>query len=270
MSHVSEVTVIAQDPTSSGWLRPSGTVHVARRALPHLAEKGHNFLVLTLASELSEVAEFVSIANKRHQLKGLLVHLDMDATWIPQILDRANLRALRNCLVHSEAGIPQRVVEAWRCGAQDDLLAAVTVTDKNLLALTCALERLEVPIDAITPLKKLNKAQRNNFQVAPDGNYVYWPDADVHLDLDALRVAVDPKYRAQADLVRTKHLEDLGGRVRRVREAHALRKSEVAGVSDRQLRRIEAGEFLPRVDTLEKLAAAHGLHVTDYLNELAQ
>lgn len=41
------------------------------------------------------------------------------------------------------------------------------------------------------------------------------------------------------------------------------------GVSERQIRRLELGDTFPQIKTVEKLASAHGLSVTDYLKELA-
>ena len=271
MNTTAEVTVFAQDAASTAWLRSGGHVHVVRRMDAELLRTAGSFLVLALASRLPEIAEFVTTANHRHRLKGLLVLLDNAAmaTWLPQMLDRANLRTLRNCLSHHGAVLPRRVVEAWRVGAQDDLLADVTVSNETLFALTCAMDRIEVPMASIPALKRLSPAQRQHFEVAADGNYVYWPDGDVHLDVDALRVVVDPGHRATAMVEHARHLLDLGQRVRAVRVAHGVRKASVNGVSDRQLRRIESGEFFPRVETLTKLAEAHGLGLSDYLNEIA-
>jgi len=270
VNQATDITVFSRDPGSASWLRAGGTVHVARRAQPDLADKGSAFLVLATASGLSAVSDFVSQANRLHRLRGLLVHMDMDANWLTQMLDRADLRTLRNCLVHSGSDVPQRVVEAWRCGAQNELIADITVTEKAVFALTCAFERLEVPIDSLVPLKKLSPEQRRDFQVAADGNYVYWPSADVHLDVDALRVAVNPDHRHKADLERIKRLADFGSRVRLVRKKHGLGRAALAGVPERSLRRIETGEVLPRAETLAKLAKSHGLTVVEYLNEVAE
>lgn len=271
MSTTAALTVFAQDAASTTWLRSGGPVHVVRRMDDDLQRTAGSFLVLALASRLPEIAEFITAANHRHRLKGLLVLLDNAAmaAWLPQMLDRANLRTLRNCLSHNGAVVPRRVVEAWRAGAQDDLLADVTATNETLFALTCAMDRLEVPMASIPALKRLSPAQRQHFEVAADGNYVYWPDGDVHLDVDAIRLVVDPGYRATALVARAKHLLDFGQRVRAVRMTHGVAPAGVHGVSDRQLRRIESGEFFPRVETLTKLAEAHGLGLSDYLHEIA-
>lgn len=270
MSHAADITVFSRDPDAGSWLQGGGSVRVTRRAEPDLVQKGPAFLVLARASGLMSVADFVSKANHDHRLRGLLVNLDMDAAWITQMLDRAGLRTLRNCLLHTGPAVPQRVVEAWRCGAQDELIADVAVTDTTVFVMTCAFQRLEVDVAAVPALKLLTSVQLRDFQVAPDGNYVYWPAADVHLDADAFRVAADPGYRENARIEQMKRLADFGSRVRQLRKKQGLAASQVPGVSERQMRRIELGEFFPRVDTLSKLAAAHQLELDRYLAVLAE
>jgi transcriptional regulator with XRE-family HTH domain len=57
--------------------------------------------------------------------------------------------------------------------------------------------------------------------------------------------------------------------MRAVREEHGLRQGDIPGLSERQVRRLEQGHAFPQAKTVEKLAAAHGLSVADYLKELA-
>ena len=97
-----------------------------------------------------------------------------------------------------------------------------------------------------------------------------WPGADVHLDLEAVRIALDPNARDRALRRRIVHDRRFGLAVAKLREAKRLRQSDVSGVSARQLRRIEAGEFMPRVDTLKKMAAAHRMKLPEYLDAVAQ
>lgn len=271
MTDAAPLTIFAHDPAGTAWLRSGGGVHVVRRVDARLLDSTSAFIVMTLASRLPDVAQFVTNTNHRHRLRGLLVHLDnptMD-TWLPQMLDRASLRTVRNCLPHKGEVIPRRVVEAWRAGAQNVLLADVSVSADTVFAMTCGFERLEIPFSAIPALARLSAHQRQCFAIAADGNYVYWPDGDVHLDVDAFKVAGDPRVRDKAMLERAKHISDFGAGVRAVRTRRQVRMSEVDGVSERQLRRIETGEFFPRVATLQALAQAHHLDLTTYLSEVA-
>ena len=60
-----------------------------------------------------------------------------------------------------------------------------------------------------------------------------------------------------------------GDAVRRVREAANLRQTDVPGVSRRHLQRIESGQSRATALSLESLAAAHGLALDLYMDELA-
>ena len=44
----------------------------------------------------------------------------------------------------------------------------------------------------------------------------------------------------------------------------------IAGLTERQICRLEEGNTVPHADTLKNLAAAHGLSIDDYLKELAK
>lgn len=60
------------------------------------------------------------------------------------------------------------------------------------------------------------------------------------------------------------------GAIRTLREERGLTQADIAGLTERQVRRVEQGESTPRTQTLRKLAAAHGLSLDGYLKELAK
>jgi hypothetical protein len=264
------MTVLMQDPYCADAFRSAGSVRVLRVGNAAAAARSRNAFVLTLASGLSDVAEFVREANRRHVLRALLVHADLDERWVTPLLDKANLRTLRNLLVHRGPEVPRRVLRAWRMGAQDDLIADAVVINDVLLVWSCALTRTELPFGRLPALAAIPPDDRAKLEVADDGSYMYWPGADVHLDLEAVRVALDPSARDRALRRKLVHDRRFGLAVAKLREAKGLRQSDVRGVSARQLRRIEAGEFIPRLDTLRKMAAAHRMKLPDYLDAVAR
>ena len=71
--------------------------------------------------------------------------------------------------------------------------------------------------------------------------FLHWPDADVHLTVDDLRLATDPALRARAEARRLTHDQAFGAAVRALRESSGIAQSRVAGLSARHLRRIENG-----------------------------
>lgn len=264
------ISVLNHDPACTSWLRSSRTVDVFKRATPEAAANKRKVIVLVAASQLGEVAEFVRAASKRHRLQALLVHEDVDSRWLGQLLDRADLRTLRNLLVHRGGGQPQRILNAWRIGAQDDLIADAVRMKDGLLVLSCAMKRIEVPWSALQTVSNVPTDEWGELQVAEDGSYVHWPEPDVHMDLGGLQRMVDPAAREAARVERVRSQQGFGAAVAELRKAAGLTQSAITGVTGRQVRRMESGEVFPRVSTLKKLAEAHGQSTAEYLDALAK
>jgi hypothetical protein len=264
------LAVVVEDPGSWRWLRSSRRVAVLRGAQPGVAQRASNLLVLARASRLDRVAELVREARARHRLRGLLVRTDTGSRWAQQMLDRAGLRTSRRLLLHEGDVVPRRVLDAWRMGAQDALIADAMALGDRLLVLSCALERIEVPVDRIGALRSIGRVALGRFRIASDGAYLHWPEPDVHLDLEALRLAVDPGLRDGLIADRVRHGRRFGRAVAALRARRGIRQVDVAGLSTRQLRRIESGEVVPRVTTLGKLAIAHGMELAEYVDALAR
>lgn len=269
MQAAAKLTVLNRDPECSDWLRPSRRLTVLKEPDVEVAAEQTHVFVMARASELEHVAEFVREASRRHHLKALLVHADLDGRWIGHMLDRAELRTLRNLLVHRGSEQPRRVLGAWSSGSQDLLIADAVALPEGLMVLSCSLERIEVPWGSIPALQSLGEEARRRFEVASDGSYINWPEGDVHLDLDALRVAIDPVAQRLAQFQRQERGRRFGQALAELRKRKGLTQGNIEGLSSRQVRRIENGDVLPRTATLKALAQAHKMDVSSYLNELA-
>jgi hypothetical protein len=229
------------------------------------AASAENLLVFSAASKLDRVAKCVSIANKAHRLAALLVYNDVAANWLPYVFHRSGLRALRNMLVHSDPELPTRILSAWAMGAERDFIADAAVINSHLVVRSCAFEDYSVSFDAFPALRAIPESAQSNFVLEDEGLLLYWPDFHVHLDLEDIRFANDPK-RQQA--ARTASLGDqraIGAALKRLREEAGVRKTDIKGISERQVRRVEAGDRLT-VDTLDAFAIAMGVD-SDYLLE---
>jgi hypothetical protein len=224
--------------------------------------------VLVSALELPSVADFVSIANRRHQLRALFVRDVIDARWLPQLFERAGLRTLRNTLVHSDATVPRRVLAAWLHGAQGELIAEARVADDRLFVVSCALEPYEIEFAKMPSLRSIPEGERSAFEVDEDGSYIHWPASDVHVDIDAIRDALEPRSRMRAVAARASRDRRYGAAIARLRTSRGLKQSDVAGLSERQVRRIEKGEGTT-YESLQLLAKAHRMNIDDYLREVA-
>jgi hypothetical protein len=171
---------------------------VLNQADPAIARHLRNVFVIVDAEGLSGVSKFVSIANRRNQLRALIVRFDAGAAWLPHVLERAKLRTLRNILVHAGDGTPERVLNAWRFGAQRELIADARAFGDLLVVISCEPRTYEVPFDSIKALARLPRSRRGSFQVTDGGSHLHWPFADVHIDLEAIRCAVNPEARASS------------------------------------------------------------------------
>ena len=187
------------------------------------------------------------------------------------LLYEANLRSLRNLIVHESAGLFERVsriLNAWEANAADELIADAVVAGDELLVRSCDFALHRIPLESVKALKKLDALSRQTFKIASDGSYIHWEDSDTHLDLESLRYSVDPELKAKKDRDRLLRDTRLGAAVASVRKLHGLRQADFPGLSEREIRRIEKGDTRPRLSTLEILAQVHGMSLRDYLSSV--
>lgn len=233
------------------------------------AEQARDVFIISTAIGLVDVADAVHKANSAHRLRALLIHEDKNQDWVTRMLDHAGLRTLRNLLVHSSWDIPKRVLTAWKYNVQTKLIADAAVFDDQLFILDCALNSYNVAFDKIRALSKIPRNERHQFEVSEDGSHISWDSQDVDLNLESIHVAIDPAAAAQAEARRLAHDELFGSGIASLRKRNRLKQSDVVGLSERQLRRIESGEHAS-VKSLEYLAQAHKLSLRDYLNAVAE
>jgi hypothetical protein len=262
-------TVVICDPEGSASVPDAGAFRIVDNPRPANAGRYHNVFVLANETCLAPIAEFVSAVNRRNQLRALFVRYEADASWLPQVFEFAKLRTMRNTYAHTDFTVPRRVLSAWKRGTQNELIADARVMGDALYVLSCEPESYRIPFENVTPLRNLPANERGKFRIADDGSYVHWPAQDVHMDLDALLTAVDPERKAKAERSKRSYGQRYGAAIARLRNERGLNQTDVRGLSDREVRRIEAkGEVT--ADSLKKLAAAHGMELSEYMNALAQ
>lgn len=265
-----EMVLLAPEPESQAVFARIPDLQVLVRLDPNKVDEIRHFFIEVSASMLPQVAEIVKAANETKYLRALFIREDVDAKLLPQLLQRADLRLMRNILVHGATDwiTPERVLNAWRMGSENELIATAAVFGDGLYVLTCALERLEVPFDRIPALKSLPTELRSHFEIDEVGSFLYWPERDVHIDIEVIRYATDDKWRNKCDLDKLTYDQNFGRAITSLRKKCNLRQSDIEGLTDRQLRRIESGDARPSVATLGALARAHHLSLDHYLEEL--
>lgn len=164
----------------------------------------------------------------------------------------------------------QRIKSAWEWEAEEELIAIASASTNSLFVMGCDLKTWELPFASLPCLERVSQAERGNFKIDEDGSYLYWECAELHVDLEEIKAAVNPKFKEQLLIEKLEYGKSFGKAIAAVRKAHKLNQDAIKGVSDRHIRRIENEGQQPTLDALKKLAASHGLDLESYLAEVNQ
>ena len=151
------------------------------------------------------------------------------------------------------------IVDAWW---EENTLVVVSPTTEGF-------RKLRVPVEKLPVLQKLSQAERERFEIDEEGTFLYWPGGDIHLGWEQFAYAMDPAASLKARQQVKAFNQAYGSAIRKLRREKGLRQSDVEGLTARQVGRIESGRRAT-LSALQKLAAAHGLSINDYLDDLAQ
>jgi len=143
------------------------------------------------------------------------------------------------------------------------------VVGASLHVLTGDFEFRCFPIRKIPALSRLAAAERPRFTVDEDGSYLHWPARDIHLGVSQLLQEADPAFMADVAIRRSER-DKLGPALRTLREELGLRQSDIAGIGERQMHRIETGVSRLRYESAQKIAKAFRMTTGALLAELAQ
>jgi DNA-binding transcriptional regulator YiaG len=164
----------------------------------------------------------------------------------------------------------RRLVNARLVGAEQRYIASALIEGDKLVVWSCEPKRYEVRASEIPALARMNASDLPDFELSESGSALHWDAGDVDLNLDGILYYVDPKVRREQDKASREEAARYAGAIRALREDRGLTQDDIAGLTERQVRRVEQGESAPRTETLRKLAAAHGLSLDGYLKELAK
>lgn len=143
------------------------------------------------------------------------------------------------------------------------------VVGASLYVLTGDFELRCFPIRKVPALSPLPAAERPRFTVDADGSYLHWPARDIHLGVSQLLQEADPAFMADVAIRRSER-DKLGPALRTLREELGLRQSDVPGIGERQVHRIENGVSRLRYESAQKFAKAFGMTTGALLAQVAQ
>jgi Protein of unknown function (DUF2442) len=197
-----------------------------------------------------QIAQWMRRTNIRAESRLHVVKVDdLDAPQVSHLLGRI-------CFALGHDGIRGNIIDAYIVGA-------------SLFVRGPKHRMLHVPTDKLPSLRGKPRDVLRNFEIDPDGSFIYWPDIDVHLGWNQFLQAVDPEELRKAQQRNEGFNVRYGAAIRRLREEARIAQSKVEGITERQLRRIEQGECRATASAIADLAKAHDLDVNTYMEKVA-
>ena len=173
------------------------------------------------------------------------------------------LHALFRFVVAFDNGVKllpsEEIAEVMASTHRDDLFIGGTldVTDGRLVLYRGSLEPLVVPISWFK-LPENPRLSSKDFEVTDFGQTIRL--GTIEAAADAILYDFDPEARRRAKQRSRANDTSFGGALRRLRLQRGLRRDEFAGISAKEIGRIERGEVAkPHAETLAKLARQLGV-----------
>jgi hypothetical protein len=133
--------------------------------------------------------------------------------------------------------------------------------------LNCALKLYELPFNTIKELRTIPIKDRATFTIDEDGSGIFWEDHDIQINIGSIESALHPEKVLPHKLT---HDRKFGQAVAAFRNLRGLKQSDILGLTERQVRRIEKGEQSATLKSFNALAKAHRLSLKSYLNRVAE
>ena len=127
----------------------------------------------------------------------------------------------------------------------------------------------DFPIDRVPSLRSIAPEDLGRLEVDIDGSFLTWPNSDVHLGPSQLLQAVDPSQLAEIEIERFRS-ENTAVALKYMREQRGLRQTDIEGLGERQVSRLENAESRLTAGAAENFARSFNLSMTDFLDELGR
>ncbi len=145
----------------------------------------------------------------------------------------------------------------------NDILVVTSPTLKGF-------KRLRIPLENLPSLNGHSIESLENMEIDEDGIFIYWPKLDIHLGWEQFHNALDQKILLRAKQQSDEFNKKYGAAIRNFRQKINLRQKDIMGLTERQVGRIERGECRATHASLIKLAKAHQMTITDYMEKLSR
>lgn len=171
--------------------------------------------------------------------------------------------------VTRDAGVVKRVLLSFaRDEAWEAILDAYVLGDQ-LVVLLGDFRVAEFPGERIPGLGERLGPNLSEFEIDSSGSFLYWPSLDLHLGASQLLQAVDPMHLADVE-IRRYATSKISTALLTIREEARLRQSDIEGLSERQVRRLEKEESRFTAEAARSYASALSCSLDEFLARLSR
>ena len=164
--------------------------------------------------------------------------------------------------------VVKRMVIALKRPAPWEGILDAYVLEDSLVVVLGDMSVRQFPIRRLPQVRRFEPAVLSHFEIDSAGSYLYWPDRHVHMGPSQMLQAVDPMYLSDVE-IRRYQMENVSQALLDMRHCRRLKQTEIPGLSERHVRRLEKEEVRLTVEAATKFAKALGLTLSDFLDELS-
>ena len=249
-------------------LPDAGFRSLARRLSAATHDRSESSLVVGLASELMDrdrikLPEWVDTETR------YLVVLNVPEPAVLRLLSTLRLhKPDRRLRVSRDPSVVKRLVIALKRPAPWEGILDAYVLEDSLVVVLGDMSVREFPIRRLPGVGRLEREEFGDFEIDSAGSCLYWPCRDVHMGPSQMLQAVDPMYLAEVE-IRRYEMERVSLALLDMRNDRQLKQTEIPGLSERHIRRLEKERTRLTVEAAARFADAFGLTVAEFLDELS-
>lgn len=169
----------------------------------------------------------------------------------------------------AERAFVQRLLAGMASDDGEPHIASAYVDDGVLTVRSSDFDALAIPLETLGRRLGGTDEDWHGFDIEPLGRFMSWPDRAIDMRWSHLKAIIHPMSAIEGQQRSRAFNRRYGGAIRDLRQASGILQSGVAGLSPRNLRRIEHGEIRATSSALGALARAHGMELAAYLDALA-
>lgn len=154
----------------------------------------------------------------------------------------------------------------FKVGDPSELILDISYTSTTITFITADFRKFTIPFTFIKGWKSLNA--KDKYDIQPEFSAIIFGRDKLFFPFEEVLYAKDPKYRERIDRENAPRRKKLGKKIRELRLKYNKRQKEMAGISEREVSRIEQGRVWPSFKTQRKLAEALGISFKRFLDEV--